>query len=137
MDQRFDSFLKAQEPVYDRVCAELTRGRKTSHWMWYVFPQIAGLGRSAMAQKFALSSLEDARAYLAHPTLGARLVECTELVNQVEGRTAREIFGDIDRTKFRSSMTLFAHAAAENPVFEEALQKYFNGQHDPLTLVRI
>src|SRR5271165_7208327 len=100
-------FVEAQAPVYHEVCRELRAGRKESHWMWYVFPQIAGLGQSPTSVRFAISSLGEARAYLAHPVLGPRLRECAEFVLEVEGGTAREIFGSIDEVKFRSSMTLF------------------------------
>lgn len=127
-------FVEAQNPVYSRVCSELRAGAKTSHWMWFVFPQIKGLGNSAMAQKFAISSVDEAREYLEHPVLGARLRECTELVCAVPGKTAHEIFGSPDDLKFRSSMTLFAGVAGEGSVFQEALKKYFAGEPDALTL---
>jgi uncharacterized protein (DUF1810 family) len=130
-------FLAAQESVFTRVCAELTAARKTSHWMWFVFPQLQGLGSSATARQYALACVEEARAYLAHPVLGTRLRECTRLVNRIEGRTIEEIFGYPDYLKFRSCMTLFAHAAgdaASAQLFREALGKYFAGEEDPLTL---
>ena len=130
-------FVDAQAGVYDRVVAELRAGRKTSHWMWFVFPQIAGLGTSAMARKYAISSREEALAYLEHPVLGPRLEECTRLVNLVEGRPIGRILGPPDDMKFRSSMTLFAHVAPDRRVFDEALRKYFGGIPDPLTLERI
>ena len=130
-------FVDAQYPVYDKVCSELRASRKRSHWMWFVFPQIAGLGSSPSARKFAISSLAEATVYLAHPVLGPRLTECTRLVNLVEGRPIEEIFGYPDDLKFRSSMTLFAHATPDNPVFIEALQKYFRGAFDPATLARL
>jgi len=130
-------FVDAQDPVYDRVCAELRRGRKSSHWMWFVFPQLAGLGHSEMARRFALASLAEAAAYLHHPTLGPRLRECTRLVNGVEGRTIGQILGSPDDLKFRSSMTLFARATADNRDFVDALRKYFAGEPDPLTLERL
>jgi uncharacterized protein (DUF1810 family) len=130
-------FLDAQNPVYAQVCSELRAGRKTSHWMWFIFPQIQGLGYSPLARKFAVSSLQEAQAYLDHPILGARLRECCRLVNLVEGRSIEEIFGYPDDLKFRSSMTLFAHAAADNQIFLDALAKYFNGEFDPLTLERL
>lgn len=133
----FERFVEAQSPVYDRVRSELRAGRKQSHWMWFVFPQIEGLGSSAMARRFAIASREEARAYLAHPVLGSRLIECTRLVNLVEGSTIAKIFGSPDDMKFHSSMTLFAAAAANNGVFEEALQKYFDAKPDPLTLMRL
>jgi len=139
MDDQYDltRFLAAQEPLLDRVCAELTAGRKTSHWMWFVFPQLQGLGSSATARRYGLACIQEARAYLAHPVLGARLRECTRLVNRIEGRTIEEIFGYPDQLKFRSCMTLFACAtgeAGDGPLFREALRKYFAGEEDPLTL---
>ena len=124
-------FLAAQEPVFAQVCAELAAGHKESHWMWFIFPQLRGLGSSAMAERYAIGSLEEARAYLAHPLLGERLRRCTQLVNRVERRTAQEIFGYPDYLKFRSSMTLF-QAAAGQP-FSEALAKYFGSEGDPRT----
>ena len=131
-------FEAAQEGVYARVCEELKAGEKRSHWMWFIFPQIRGLGRSPMAERFAIGSLEEARAYLEHPVLGGRLRECTELVNAVEGRTASEIFGFPDDLKFCSSMTLFAKVGDEKgSPFEEALGKYFQGRMDKGTLERI
>ena len=130
-------FVDAQNPVYDRVCSELRDGRKKSHWMWFVFPQIEGLGSSQLARKFAISSLAEAAAYLAHPILGPRLAECTNLVNVIEGRSVDQIFGYPDNLKFRSSMTLFARATPDNEVFVAALQKYFNGEPDPVTLARL
>jgi uncharacterized protein (DUF1810 family) len=130
-------FVDAQESVYPDVRRELQRGRKTSHWMWFIFPQIAGLGRSATAQQFAIASLDKAKTYLAHPLLGPRLRECVALVNAVEGSSARQIFGQPDDLKFASSMTLFAHATADNAVFLEALRKYCGSRHDPLTLDRL
>ena len=130
-------FVAAQEPVYAQATAELAAGRKRSHWMWFVFPQLEGLGASAMAQRYAIRSLAEARAYLAHPLLGARLKECVGLVNKVEGRSAHEIFGSPDDLKFHSSMTLFAAAAPQEPLFGEALHKYFAGRRDPLTLAKL
>lgn len=118
-------FVEAQAPVYGEVRAELQRGRKTTHWMWFIFPQAAGLGQSPMAVRYAIGSSAEARAYLAHPLLGARLKECTALVLAVEGRTAHEIFGGPDDLKFRSSMTLFAAVAADEMVFDAALRKYY------------
>jgi len=127
-------FVLAQDPVFSRVCAELAAGRKQSHWMWFIFPQLAGLGSSPLAQRYAIGSLAEARAYLAHPLLGERLRSCTQLVNRISGHTVQEIFGYPDYLKFRSSMTLFAHAAV-GPVepFSEALARYFAGEEDPLT----
>ncbi|KWF80841.1 calpastatin [Burkholderia diffusa] len=130
-------FVDAQDPVYAQVCDELKSGLKRSHWMWFVFPQIEGLGDSAMAQRYAISTLAEAVAYLQHPLLGERLRECTRLVNQVEGRSIQTIFGYPDYLKFRSSVTLFAHATADNAVFVAALEKYFGGEADHNTLARI
>jgi uncharacterized protein (DUF1810 family) len=130
-------FVDAQNPVYDRVRTELQEGRKRTHWMWFIFPQIAGLGSSPLARRFAISSLSEAAAYLQHPVLGPRLAECTRLVNLIEGRSIEQIFGYPDDLKFRSSMTLFARASADNQVFVDALQKYFNGEFDPATLERL
>jgi uncharacterized protein (DUF1810 family) len=130
-------FVEAQNPIYEQVLSELRQGRKTSHWMWFVFPQIQGLGHSYTAQKFAISSIEEARAYLEHAVLGPRLRECTTLVNNVSGRTIHQIFGSPDDLKFHSCMTLFAQASADDDVFQEALQKYFSGKPDTLTLDRI
>jgi uncharacterized protein (DUF1810 family) len=130
-------FVDAQNPVYDKVGAELREGRKRSHWMWFIFPQIAGLGSSPLARRFALSSLSEASAFLEHPILGPRLAECARLVNLVEGRTIEQIFGHPDDLKFRSSMTLFAHASTDNQLFIDALRKYFDGEFDPATLERV
>ena len=130
-------FVEAQNPVYAKVCSELREGRKRSHWMWFVFPQIVGLGSSPLARKFAIPSLAEAAAYLAHPILGPRLAECTQLVNLVEGRSVADIFGHPDDLKFRSSMTLFARATQDDQVFVAALQKYFQGEPDPATLLRL
>ena len=130
-------FVDAQDPVYERVCGELRNGRKQSHWMWYIFPQIAGLGHSAMAQRYAISSLQEAEAYLGHPVLGPRLRECTRLMAEVEGRSALEILGPPDDMKFRSCLTLFNRAAPNDPVFRDALRKYFNGLEDARTLERL
>jgi uncharacterized protein (DUF1810 family) len=131
-----ERFVEAQDGVYERVCEELRQGEKRSHWMWFIFPQIRGLGRSPMAERFAIGSLEEARAYLAHSVLGERLRECTLLVNAVEGRAAIEIFGEPDDLKFCSSMTLFARAG-DGAVFREALEKYFGGNEDEGTVERI
>ena len=127
-------FLDAQELVHDTVLAELRAGRKSSHWIWFIFPQIAGLGHSAMAQQFAIGSLDEATAYLQHPVLGQRLRECTQLVLNVEGRTIEEIFPYPDNLKFRSCMTLFMVATTDNALFKSALLKYFDGQPDQLTI---
>lgn len=135
MDDPFDlqRFVTAQGPVFAQVCAELAAGRKTSHWMWFVFPQLKGLGRSATAQHFGIASREEAQAYWRHPVLGARLKQCTELVLGVEGRSANQIFGSPDNLKFRSCMTLFAQVS-DAPVFGQALEKYFAGKGDEQTL---
>jgi uncharacterized protein (DUF1810 family) len=133
-------FVDAQRPVYERVCRELQQGRKQSHWMWFIFPQIQGLGRSEMAQKFAISSREEAEAYLAHPVLGPRLRECSRIIADLEGRSIEDIFGYPDDRKFRSSMTLFARAAVDKDkdkdkeIFQRCLDKYFRGEPDRLTL---
>ena len=142
MDDRYNltRYVEAQEPLFARVRAELAAGRKESHWMWFIFPQLVGLGSSPTARCYAIASVEEARAYLAHPVLGARLRECTRLVNRIEGRTIEEIFGYPDHLKFRSCMTLFACAAGEagdGPLFREALRKYYAGEEDPLTRERL
>jgi len=128
-----DRFVTAQEPVIEQVCRELRDGQKRSHWMWFVFPQLAGLGHSAMARRYAISSLAEARAYLEHPVLGARLTDLTQVVNGTTGRSILQIFGSPDDMKFHSSMTLFALAQPDAPVFHEALEKYFGGAKDYLT----
>ena len=130
-------FLSAQSPVFEQVREELRAGKKRGHWMWFVFPQIAGLGQSDMARRYAIASLDEARAYAAHEILGPRLIECAALVAQVEGRSIEEIFGSPDDLKFRSSMTLFARAAPQEQVFKDALQKYFGGEVDWATVERI
>ena len=132
-----DRFVTAQDPVLGRVRAELQAGAKRTHWMWFVFPQLAGLGRSDTARYYALASLDEARGYLGHPLLGSRLIECTKLVNAVEGRSAHQIFGSPDDLKFHSSMTLFASARPDEPVFADALDKYFGGAPDRLTMERL
>ena len=129
--------MDAQTPVYERACAELRNGRKTGHWMWFTFPQLRGLGHSAMAHQYGIASLAEAEAYLKHPILGPRLRECTTLVNAIEGSSIEQILGGIDAMKFRSSMTLFAAAAPSESIFRDALEKYFAGAPDPLTLQRI
>ncbi len=126
-------FVDAQAPVYGEVCAELRAGRKATHWMWFVFPQIVGLGHSPMARLYAIGSATEASAYLAHPRLGPRLRECTDLVLRIEGRSAHEIFGSPDDLKFRSSMTLFGAVAGDPALFDAALQKYFSGRGDART----
>ncbi|KAB0681429.1 DUF1810 domain-containing protein [Aureimonas leprariae] len=129
-----ERFVAAQAPVYPQVRAELERGRKASHWMWFVFPQIAGLGSSPTARAFAIRSPDEARAYLAHPALGKRLFECIDLVLAVEGRSAHEIFGSPDDMKFRSSLTLFRAAAPEEARFDAGLRRYYAGKADERTL---
>ena len=129
-----ERFVDAQGPDIEQVYAELRAGRKQGHWMWYVFPQLKGLGHSSMAVRFGISSREEAQAYLQHTILGRRIRECTRLVNLVEDRSVDQIFGYPDNLKFRSSMTLFAQVAADEPLFAEAISKYFGGQGDPLTL---
>jgi uncharacterized protein (DUF1810 family) len=128
-------FVDAQDAgdTYERALAELRAGRKQSHWMWFVFPQIAGLGHSSKAQLYAISSLAEAKAYLEHPVLGPRLRECTRLVIGLSGRTATEIFGEIDAMKLRSSATLFAHADSGEPLFRQLLDRYFDGVEDEAT----
>ncbi|MFZ4408790.1 MAG: DUF1810 domain-containing protein [Paracraurococcus sp.] len=132
-----DRFVAAQEPVLDQVRRELREGRKRSHWMWFVFPQLRGLGTSAMAQRYGITSLEEARAYLAHPVLGPRLEDSTALVNAVEERSAEEILGGIDAVKLRSCLTLFAAARPGEGVFTAALARYFGGVPDPRTLALV
>lgn len=129
-------FVDAQAQVIDRVRTELRAGRKSSHWMWFVFPQVAGLGFSAMSQKYAIGSLDEARAYLAHPVLGPRLRECVELVLAVQDRSAHAIFGSPDDMKLRSSLTLFAQVA-DDPLFETALGRYFDGALDKATMAQL
>ena len=132
-------FVAAQDAggTYGRAAAELRAGRKTSHWMWFVFPQIAGLGYSPMARTYAITSLAEARAYLAHPVLGARLAECAAIVAGLPDRTAEQIFGEVDALKLRSSMTLFMHAAPGEPVFRQVLDRYFGGIPDSATEQRL
>ena len=127
-------FISAQEGVYDRALAELRDGRKSSHWMWYIFPQIDGLGHSPTTRLYSIKSLEEARQYLAHPVLGARLVACAEAVLAVQGRSASDIFGHPDDWKLQSSMTLFELVAGPRGVFERVLDKYYQGKRDTRTL---
>jgi uncharacterized protein (DUF1810 family) len=127
-------FVDAQDRVYDTVLAELRNGAKRSHWIWFVFPQLRGLGRSATAQHYGISSLEEARAYLAHPVLGPRLRDCTRLVAATDGRSVDEIFGWPDNLKVRSSMTLFSHATDDNGDFRAVLDKFYAGEDDPATV---
>jgi uncharacterized protein (DUF1810 family) len=132
--QRFET---AQAGVYDSALAELRAGRKTGHWMWFIFPQVAGLGMSAMSQRYAISSLSEARAYLAHPVLGPRLAECAAALIEHSGRSAEEIFGGIDAVKLRSSMTLFARASEGDSIYHEVLDRYFGGAPDEQTSARL
>ena len=129
-----DRFVQAQDPVIAQARRELGEGRKRGHWMWFVFPQLRGLGRSDTARHYGIGSLAEAQAYLAHPVLGPRLVDCAGLVNKVEGRSVHGIFGGPDDLKFRSSMTLFALAQPGASAFRDALDKHFNGEPDPLTV---
>lgn len=137
MGQPYDleRFVAAQDSggTYQRVVAELRNGHKASHWMWFVFPQISGLGRSAMAQKYAITSVAEARAYLGHPVLGPRLLECAQILLSLRDTTAERILGDIDAMKLRSSMTLFQRAEPSQPVFGQVLHQYFDGGPDPAT----
>ncbi|MHB8476551.1 MAG: DUF1810 domain-containing protein [Steroidobacteraceae bacterium] len=130
-------FLDAQRPIYPQVLGELRAGRKETHWMWFIFPQLEGLGISPTAQKYAIASLDEAKAYLDQPTLGPRLRECTRLVMTHEGRSVEDIFGYPDHLKFHSSMTLFAHATTEDHDFTEALRKYFRSDFDSKTMQRL
>lgn len=132
-----ERFVEAQNSVYDQVCWELQQGLKMNHIKWVIFPQIGELSSSAMSKRFSISSLEEADAYLDHSVLGPRLIQCTEFVINTSGRTLKQILGPTDNMKFRSSMTLFVHATTSNEVFEVALQRYFSGQYDQLTLDRL
>ena len=133
-DDSLSRFVDAQEPVYEQVRAELSAGKKLSHWMWFVFPQLRGLGRSALAIRYGLASREEAVAYWQHPLLGRRLTECSQLVLAVQGKSAFEIFSKPDDMKFRSCMTLFANCVDGEPLFLEALSRYFAGEQDERTL---
>ena len=130
-------FVDAQTDTYAQALAELRAGRKTGHWMWFVFPQVAGLGRSPTAQHYAISGLDEARAYLAHPVLGPRLVECAQALLDLPGDDAAAVLGPVDAMKLRSSMTLFAHADPGQPVFRAVLERYFAGQEDEATTSRL
>ena len=136
-DFNLTRFTEAQDPVYAKVKAELRAGHKRSHWMWFVFPQITGLGSSEMAQRYAIASEDEAAAYLAHPVLGQRLRECAAIVAALDGPSAHDIFGNPDAMKFRSSMTLFADTAPDEAVFQACIDKYFDGEPDPETLARV
>ena len=135
MEQRFDldRFASAQEASYEAALAEIRRGRKRSHWMWFVFPQLAGLGRSTTAQHYAIASLDEARAYLAHPVLGPRLRTCVEALQDLDHGSAEAVFGDIDAMKLRSSLTLFEQASGER-LFAAAIERWFDGRRDEATL---
>jgi len=139
MDDRFDleRFVRAQDPVQAAVLQELRAGRKRTHWMWFVFPQIAGLGRSDMARRYAIGSAEEAAAYLAHPVLGKRLRACADIVARQQGVSALRIFGDPDERKFHSSMTLFAAVTPGGAVFQQCIDRYFGGRPDDATLARL
>lgn len=129
-----ERFVSAQAAVIEQVRRELAAGHKRSHWMWFIFPQLRGLGHSATAQRYGISGAQEAQAYLQHPILGPRLVECTSLVNAVTGRSVHDIFGAPDDVKFRSSMTLFSQVPQASAVFQQALEHYFGGLADPHTL---
>lgn len=139
MSDPFDlqRFVTAQAPVYERVRTELQHGRKTSHWMWFVFPQIAGLGSSATSRRYAIASLGEARTYLAHPVLGSRLRECVQILLGHQVLSANDIFGSPDDLKLHSSLTLFCQAAQEEPLFGQALDRFFGGRFDPATFSRL
>ena len=130
-------FVDAQSSVFEQVISELRQGRKRGHWIWFIFPQIGGLAHSATAARFAISSRQEAEAYLNHPILGPRLRECTRLLTLVEGRSIQEILGFPDDLKFRSSLTLFARVTPDNRIFQDALDKFYGGEYDALTLERL
>jgi uncharacterized protein (DUF1810 family) len=137
MQPDLDRFVSAQAPTYAAALGELRNGRKTGHWMWFIFPQVAGLGRSELSRTYAIASLDEARAYLDHPMLGDRLRECAAALLAIEGRTAVDILSEIDAVKLRSSMTLFHRAAPEEPLFKDVLDRYFDGVPDPATDERL
>lgn len=132
-----EHFVAAQDPVFDRVRAEVRRRSKATHWMWFVFPQLRGLGRSATADRFGLASVAEARSFWAHPVLGPRLKECVELILTLEDRSAAQMFGSPDNLKLRSSLTLFERAVPDVDLFARALEKYFDGERDPITLAAL
>ena len=136
---RLKRFVDAQDVdgTYESAVAELRAGRKVSHWMWFIFPQVEGLGRSAMAREFGISSIAEAHAYLQHRLLGARLRECARILLGAEGKSAADILGHVDAAKLRSSMTLFMTAGPDEPIFREVLDKYFHGSADQETIVRL
>jgi len=131
---RLERFLEAQAPIYGQALAELRAGRKQSHWMWFIFPQLVGLGQSPTSRAYAIQTLDEARAYLSHPVLGARLRECCQAVMNLRGKSAEEIFGSVDTTKFRSCLTLFTEADHGEVLFYNLLEKYFEGEPDEATL---
>lgn len=128
-----DRFVIAQEPFFESALAELRAGDKRSHWIWFIFPQLAGLGRSQVSARYSIASLDEARAYLAHPVLGPRLRQCAAIVAATHGRTAEQVFGPLDALKVRSSMTLFRRAAPDEPVFDDVLRRHYGGLPDPAT----
>jgi uncharacterized protein (DUF1810 family) len=132
--KNLNRFIDAQDESYDAIVTELKNGKKVTHWMWYVFPQIAGLGRSATAKYYAIQTPGEAQAYLDHPILGQRLLECTRILLSLKSKSALDIFGDIDAMKFKSSMTLFMSIAGIDSVYQEAIDKYFEGEQDRATL---
>ena len=134
IDNNISRFLSAQQNIYTHVLKELQNGNKTTHWMWFIFPQIEGLGNSQTAKYYSITTIEEAKEYLMHPILGKRLLECTNIIAGIENKTADEIFGSIDTMKLRSCMTLFNFIAPEQKVFADVLKKYFNGEEDELTL---
>ncbi len=133
-DANLNRFVEAQAPVYAAVCAELTSGRKTGHWMWFIFPQLRGLGRSGTAQFFGIESKDEALAYWRHPVLGPRLKHCAQLVLNTRGKTAHQIFSTPDDLKLRSCMTLFSVVAGDEPAFAQVLSRFFQGEPDPKTM---
>jgi uncharacterized protein (DUF1810 family) len=134
---RLSRFVHAQNRNYEEVISELRTGRKVSHWMWYIFPQVKGLGRSSMAKEYAIDSLSEAQAYLRHPLLGSRLIECSQLLLAIDGKRASDVFGSVDAIKLRSSMTLFTRADPQQTVFRQVLDRYFQGSEDPETIQRL
>jgi uncharacterized protein (DUF1810 family) len=133
MADDLDRFVTAQAGIYERAQSELRAGRKTGHWIWFVFPQLAGLGHSEMSRRYAIRSVAEARAYLEHPLLGERLRECAATLLRLDGRTAESILGSVDAMKVRSSMTLFRHADPDEPLFAQVLERYYGGLPDPVT----
>jgi len=134
MEDKWQRFLQAQEGVYQKVVSELKNGKKRTHWMWFIFPQIEGPGKSPVSQYYAIRNLEEAQKYLSHPVLGERLKECTRILLDLEGLAAEDIFGYPDNLKLKSSLTLFALVAGPDSIFERALKKFFSGKKDDLTL---